>query len=139
MYREDSTPNRSVLVIALLGRVIGKDRATGATLWEHATGISTELELAVLEDRVFASSGREIFAIEYPSGRLLGRTPIPVQYGGRGTLLVDGHQLFAGVGGEIVCFDWNGALLWHDPLKGRGIAAMSIGLPGNVRQADRVH
>jgi hypothetical protein len=70
---------------------------------------------------------------------LLGRTPIPAQYGGRGTLLVDGHQLFTGVCGEIVCFDWNGALLWHDPLKGRGIAPMSLGLPGNVRQADRVH
>ncbi|MBX3131591.1 MAG: hypothetical protein KF718_33045 [Polyangiaceae bacterium] len=34
-------------------------------------------------------------------------------------------------------FDWDGRLLWQDPLTGRGIAPMSLGLPGNVRHADR--
>jgi outer membrane protein assembly factor BamB len=136
MYRTDATQNRSVLVLGLRGRVIGKDRTTGATLWEHDTGIPYEVELAILDDRVFASSGREILAIEYPSGRIIGRTPIPGT-GGRCTLLVDGQQLFTCVAGEVACFDWNGMLLWHDPLPGRGIGSMSLGLPGNVRQADQ--
>lgn len=128
-------PNPSVVVIGLVGRVIGKDRMTGATLWEHDTQVPY-VELAVVEDRVFASTGRELFAIEYPSGRLVGRVPIPGR-AGPCVMLVDGHQVFTGVAGEIACFDWGGRLLWQDPLTGRGIGPMSLGLPGNVRHADR--
>ena len=111
MYRSDASSPRSVIVLGVRGHVIGKDRATGATLWNHDTDIPTTVTLVVLDDRVFASTGREIWAIEYPSGRLIGRTEIPGT-GGRCTLLVDGQQLFTGVAGEIACFDWNGQLLW---------------------------
>lgn len=136
MYRNDAAPNRSVIVLGLFGRVIGKDRMTGATVWEYDMGVASEVELAIEGDRIFASSGREIFAIEYPTGRLIGRAPIPGR-AGRCTMLVDGQQLFTGVAGEIACFDWNGILLWHDPLPGRGISSLSLGFPGNVRQADQ--
>lgn len=136
MYRVDAAPNRNVLVLGLRGRVIGKDRTSGATLWEYDMGTQYDVELAVVDDRIFAGAGREIFAIEYPSGRLIGRAPIPGS-GGRCALLVDGQQLFIGVAGEINCFDWNGQLLWHDPMPGRGTGSMALGFPGNVRQADQ--
>ncbi len=76
-----------------------------------------------------------LYTIEYPTGRLLYRRPVRGVFT-RSTLLVDGYQVFVGMGGELTCFDWNGQQLWHDPLPGRGVAPMALGFPDNVIQAD---
>lgn len=53
-------------------------------------------------------------------------------------MLIDGPHIFAARAGEISCYSTGGDWLWTQPLKGEGLGDMSLALPGNARQADRV-
>ena len=137
-YRDSSAPDRSLLVIGLNGRVIGIDRNTGARRFEHDIGGRSEVELAILDNRIFATTGRPLYCFEYPTGKLLGTAAIPGSYTGRPTMLIDGRHLILATRGEVACFDDQGHLLWFDPLPGRGVGSVALGFPNNVRQADDI-
>jgi outer membrane protein assembly factor BamB len=134
-YREDGREDRSILVAAFSGSLFGLDPATGTVRWQHAVGDGT-VELQFRAGRVFACTTQTLYCFEYPSGVLLGRVPIPDQYGGRATMVIEGDRIFIGTSGELSCFDLAGKVLWTQPFQGRGFGSMAIGFPDNVRQAD---
>lgn len=135
-YRQDGSEDRSVLVIGLSGNVIGIDPASGAALWEHKLRMGSEIELVVQGNRVFACSYRTLACIDYPSGHLVGQVEIDTKHPGRATMLLEGDRLFVATHGELFAFTLDGKQLWKQPLKGKGIGCISLGFPGNVRQAD---
>ncbi len=140
MYRRSAEEDRSILVVGLNGRVFGVDPATGAHVWEHALSSvpSGEVELMIHGARVFASNGRKLACFEYPSGRPVGVVDIPGAYKGRPTMLLENDRLLVATRGELSCYNMDGQLLWHDPFAGKGVGSMSLGFPGNVRQADDI-
>jgi outer membrane protein assembly factor BamB len=147
-YRTSAAEDRSVLVAGLKGRIFGIDARSGERLWEHAIvgegglfGASVaagEVEILVEGDRIFAkASGPTLALFEYPSGRLLGQLQVPGSYHGRSTMLLENGLLFVASGGEITCVRADdGAVLWHDPMSGKGIGSVALAFPGKVRQAD---
>jgi outer membrane protein assembly factor BamB len=112
------------------------DRFTGEHRFEHALDRLGEVELAVLGDRIYATTGKTLYCFEYPTGVLLGTAAIPGKYPGRPTLLLDNGLVIVATRGEVSCFDDKGQLLWFDPLPDRGVGSVALGFPDNVRQAD---
>ncbi|HJK91542.1 MAG TPA: PQQ-binding-like beta-propeller repeat protein [Polyangiaceae bacterium LLY-WYZ-15_(1-7)] len=136
MYREDGSADRSVLVASLNGRVFGFDAVTGERRWEHRVG-GVHVELLVEEDRVFAAAAdRRLHCFHYPTGEPAWEVKLPMVYVSRPTMLREADRLYVAIGGELACVDLEGNLLWHDPMKGFGIASMALGLPGKTRQSD---
>ena len=140
MYREDEQEERTVLVVGLNGRVIGMQRRSGQILWEHQLGewVSGAVEVFLLRGRVYAVGSQHLVLIDYATGQKLREVKLPGTFHGRSVVLVDGDQLFVGTNGEVASYDLDGNLLWHDPLKGRGIGAVGLAFPGNARQADSI-
>ena len=143
VYREGSE-GRNILVAATGGWVRGRDRRTGERVWEvnvaHSGGsfatYHEAIELIVREDVVLAAAlmDKSLYCIEYQTGAVIGRVDLGTI--GRKSILVDGNQIFVGCGREIRCYDLHGNSLWED-LGDKGAGVVSLGLPGNVRQADQ--
>lgn len=139
MYRESADEDRSVAVFGLNGRVFGIDAASGRRLFEHQVG-SGDIELEVGHGRVFAHPhGAELFVFEYPSGRQIGHTRLPGDWPGRATMLLYDQRLFVCTGGEVTCVNLDGQVLWHDPMKGKGVGSVAIAFPGTRRVVDSTH
>jgi outer membrane protein assembly factor BamB len=123
------------VVVAFSGRVFGLDPASGAIVWEHEIDTAgNATALAITETHVYAASFRELTCFRYPSGELawtVSTTKI-----GRTTLLLEDDKLLVAKAGEVECFTLDGKQLWHNRFKGKGIGYVSIGVPGNVMQAD---
>jgi len=138
MYRDSAAEDRSILVVGLNSRVFGVDPASGRRVWEHLLDSTPagEVELLVHGGRVFATNGRVLACLEYPSGRLVGTRHLPGTFKGRPTMLLEAGRLFVGTRGELTCYDMDGHELWHDGFPGKGVGSMSLGFPDNVRQAD---
>jgi outer membrane protein assembly factor BamB len=144
MTHAEGSGGAPILVTATGGWVRGRDRRTGARLWEvkvaHGGGaLSTyheAIELIVREDIVLAAAymDESLYCLDYRTGAVVGR----VELGqiGRKSLLVDGDQIFVGYQREIRCYDFRGNLLWEDT-GDKGAGVVSFGFPGNVRQADQ--
>jgi hypothetical protein len=132
--------DNSILVVGIAGKVIGFDARTGAELWRNELpGGYDTVELLIGAGWIIAaSSGNSITAIDYHRGHTLwtAQHPLPVGSVHRPILLTKGGLLFLAKGGELACFSLQGTLLWHSELKGLGRGHMSMGFPGNVRQAD---
>ena len=140
-YRRNAAEDRSLLVAAFAGRVFGIDARTGERRWEHRIGgalAGGEIELLVEGDRIFAKgSGPTLALLEYPTGRLVGQLELPGTYHGRSTMLLEGGLLFVASRGEITCVRAaDAAVVWHDPMKGKGIGSVALAFPGRMRQAD---
>ncbi len=136
MYRANADEDRSVVVFGLNGRIIALDVSTGSRKFEHQVGRG-EVELLIEDERIYAvTADRRLYCFTYPSGRALGSTKLPGTYASRPTMLMDSGRLFICSGGEVVCTNLDGGVLWHDPMTGKGLGSMSIGLPGVTRQAD---
>lgn len=136
MYRQDGEVEHAVLVLGLGGQVLGMNVQDGTVLWEHRIEPAGEVELAFRGDRVYATAGHFLCAIRYPDGAPLFRVEVPGTYKGRPSMVIEGGRILLATRGEITCFDLDGRQLWHDGLTGRGVGSVSLGFPGNVRQAD---
>jgi len=137
-YRDDAREDRSVVVFGLEGRVFGLDRDDGTKRFEHDVGHG-EVEVLIGSDRIFAHCAwGKLHCFHYPTGAPLGSAMLPGNYDGRPTMLLDGDRLYICTGGEVTCVGLDGAVLWHEPMHGKGVGSMSIAVPGRARQADDI-
>lgn len=135
-YRDDGTEDRSVLVVAFNRRVFGLRPVDGAVLWEHAMEAPGEIELVLAHERVFAVTSFHLEVFRYPTGERLARVALPGKYRGRPSVVLERGRLYVGAGGEVTCFDLDGQVVWLQSFVGKGLARVSLGFPGNVRQSD---
>ncbi len=138
MYQQTADEDRSILVTAFNGKVFGVDRATGQVRWKFPGPKHGEIELAVGSGVVVACAAKQLAFIEYATGRPLRVVDLVGEFPTRTVMLIDGPHIFAARAGEISCYSTGGDWLWTQPLKGEGLGDMSLALPGNARQADRV-
>jgi outer membrane protein assembly factor BamB len=135
VYRD--IEDRSILVAGVHGHVMGLDRQTGEVRWDNPLegGGMGKVFLHLIGDHVLASAeGRDLYCLRYMTGELLWKGT--TSGSGPATILVDQDVILVGKGGYIDAFSVKGAPLWRQPLKGRGIAAIALALPGNVQQSD---
>ena len=123
------------LVVTFSGRIFGLDPSTGRTLWEHEVdSAGNPTTLILTPDTIFAATFQNLVCLRYPTGEILWNVRTKVI--GRATAVLEGGLLFIGKSGEIECFSLTGQSLWHEKFKGRGAGEVSLGVPGNVAQAD---
>lgn len=138
-YREEGSEDRSILVVAFNRRIFGLDPKDGSVAWEHALEGLGEVEVLMAEQRVFAITYSHLHAFHYyPSGTPIGSVALPGRYKGRPSAVIERGRLYVGASGEVACFDLDGRALWVQPFAGKGLARVTLGFPGNVRQADDV-
>jgi hypothetical protein len=128
-FRDASPP---VLVVAFGAHVIGVQPETGARLWERTLDGAYYPRLHLLPAHVLVLSN-ELQCLELASGRTIWKAATP-----GGTLLCDDRHAYVGGGGEAWAVRLqDGAVLWHDEYKGKGIADVALGICGVVAQLDR--
>lgn len=137
-YRDDAREDRSILVVAFNRRIFGLHPRDGSVAWERALEGMGEIEVQIAQGRDFAVTHSHLYAFRYPSGEPIGRVPLPGTYKGRPSLVIERDRLYVGCSGEVTCFDLDGRALWVQPFTGKGLARVTLGFPGNVRQADDV-
>jgi outer membrane protein assembly factor BamB len=124
-----------VLVVAFSGRIFGLDPPTGRALWEHEIDLAgNPTTLIITPSAIFAATFLNLVCLRFPTGEVLWSVPTKVT--GRATAILEGDLVFVGKGGEIECFSLGGQSLWHEKFKGKGAGEVSLGVPGNVAQAD---
>jgi outer membrane protein assembly factor BamB len=133
------TQDANLVITAVAGFVRGLDRTTGRRVWEVqvvkdarplASCIHLAIELVIREDMILAAaySDNHTGAVRWYAD--LGRI-------GRKTILLDGDQIFVGLIRSLFCYNVRGELLWADSAETGGSGVVSLGVPGNVRQADQ--
>jgi outer membrane protein assembly factor BamB len=137
-YREDGSEDRSILVVAFTRKLFGLDPRNGSVVWENAIQGHGEIEVIIAHERVFAITWSHLHAFHYPSGRPLGEVALPGRYKGRPSVVLERGFLYVAGSGEVTCFDLDGRVIWLQPFTGKGVGRISLGFPGNVRQADDV-
>jgi hypothetical protein len=128
-----------LIITAFGGKIFGVERATGAQRWrvQLSEYTTAAVELFITDERVVALSGAWLGIIERRTGRLLRKVERKDgAVGSRPVVLVEGAHLFVGGLGALACYTLEGDFVWEQPFKGEGTAEVSIGVPGNVRQAD---
>ena len=126
------------LIVALGGRVVGLDTATGETLWHNelqGSGVGF-VALAVNDHCVVASaSAASIFCLDRFTGEIAWSAK--TQGLGRATLLIQESQIFVAKSGYVDCFHLStGQLEWTKDLHKLGRKSAALGLTHNVVQAD---
>jgi outer membrane protein assembly factor BamB len=133
-------PDRSILVVALHGKVHGVDRDTGEVRWVNdlgGWGSRGHVALAVGYGIIIAAAETGgIHCLHYRTGtsRWRGDT----QATGRATVLIEADQIICAKGGYVDAYSPDGRLLWQQPLRGAGTGTAAIGYPDNVVQADAI-
>jgi outer membrane protein assembly factor BamB len=130
-------PSNRLLIVALNGMLAAIDTRSGERVWTAKLDSGQgEVAIAITERRIFASAqGAEVVCVRYDTGLELWRAP--TTEGGRATLLLDGDCLYVSKAGYLDRLSvTEGLSLWSQPLKGFGTGEASLGLPGNVVQAD---
>jgi hypothetical protein len=118
------------LVVSFGRFVCAVERATGARRWER--DLDAEARLVCLEDRVLVLHSK-LDCVDLATGKLVWRAAVA-----GATLLCDGAIAFVGDFGEVTAVRLDdGAVLWHEPFKGRGIGSVALAVPGGAAQADR--
>jgi outer membrane protein assembly factor BamB len=135
MYRSDASPDRTLLVAAFGCLVFGLERSSGAVRWEVKLE-GAEVEIAIADGVVIAATQTHLAFIDYATGALHKSVGLQGGWVGRPTMLVDAGHIYVGRNGEVSCYTLRGENIWLEPFKGKGAAAVALGLPGNVRQAD---
>lgn len=130
------TPANHILVIGNGGNVMGLDPMTGATRWEVNPKGAGAVELAIEAGVVIAANDVNVAFIDYASGHVHAIVPLAGDKMGRPTMVVAGGHLFIGRPGEVRCLTLRGQPVWTRELLGRGLRSVSLGFPGNIRQAD---
>jgi outer membrane protein assembly factor BamB len=112
--------------------VYGIDPATGRVFWEHAIGHAIT-RIIITDTHIFVL-GKVLACLTYPHGQIIWQAQHET-YGA--AFLLAGDKLFIGAMGEVSCHSAaNGALLWTNPFKGRGMSGVALGTPHNVMQID---
>lgn len=132
----NQSPPNQVLVIGNGGNVLGLDPMTGNTRWEVTTKGAGAVELAIEGGVVIAANDVNVSFIDYSTGHVHAIVPLSTDKMGRPTMVVAGGHLFIGRPGEICCMTLRGQPVWKKDLLGRGLRSISLGFPGNIRQAD---
>jgi outer membrane protein assembly factor BamB len=134
------TPDRSILVVALHGRVHGIDRDTGEIRWLndlggwHSTGhVSLAVGYGVV---VAAAETGGIHCLEYLTGKT--RWQEETQASGRATVLIEPDHIVCVKAGYVDAYTPSGKRIWQQPLRGAGTGTAAVGYPGNVVQADAI-
>src|ERR1700733_12201096 len=142
-YRTSETtlqPDRSVLVIALHGRVHGIDRGSGEIRWTNdlgGWGSTGHVALAVAYGVVVAAAETGgVFCLEYLTGKT--RWNEDTQSSGRATVLIESDHIVCAKVGYIDAYTPQGQRLWQQPLRGAGTGTAALGYPDNVVQADAI-
>jgi outer membrane protein assembly factor BamB len=139
-YREAAVapePDRSILVVALSGRLIGIDRETGDVRWENEMvgGGRGEVFIAIGYGVVIASAyGAKIFCVDYLTGAT--RWEQSTHSSGRASIIIEPDRIVCAKAGYLDCYAPDGKFLWQQPLRGQGMGRVALGFPGNVAQAD---
>lgn len=139
-YREQvagTEADRSVVVVALSGRVLGLERTTGQIRWENTLpgGGYGEVYLAFRYGVLVVSATRDaVYRLDYLTGQTLWAAE--TSRSGRASILVEPDLIFVGKGGYVDAFDHHGRRYWTQPLEGRGTGGLALALPGNIAQAD---
>ena len=139
-YREQvagTEADRSVIVVALSGTVVGLDRLSGHIRWENNLpgGGMGEVFLGFRYGVLAVSArGDDLFRLDYLTGQTLWRASTTGS--GRATILVEPDMIIVGKGGYLDAFDHHGRRGWQQRLSGRGVGGIAIALPGNVAQSD---
>jgi len=131
-----------LFITAFGNKVFALDRTTGQIRWRVMLGgkyeLATVVEIAIDDDTVIVCTPNRLGIIDYASGEL--RKEIlrgdATKSAPRPTMVIDGKQIFIAGVGVLSCYTTQGELVWDQPFKGEGYGAISMGLPGNVRQAD---
>jgi hypothetical protein len=136
-YREPATrlePDRSLLVVAILGSVYAIERDTGSFRWQFSLpGGAVPVAIAIGYGVVIASNDDTlIYCLDYLTGEL--RREQTMKLRGRATILIEPDHIVCAKTGLIDSFAPDGKRLWTRELLGAGVA--TIGYPGNVVQAD---
>lgn len=130
-----TTEDKSILVAAVSGKLVGLDVQTGAVVWEHAIDNGTP-QLLIGQGLVLAAVGQSLYCCEYRTGRPMWRAALSA-YAPRITMILEGDQIYAFGAGVVDAFDRIGRRLWTRPILPGAPASGAIGVPGNVSQADR--
>lgn len=142
-YRTDAAPpqpDRSILVVALDGRVHGLERESGRIVWQNGLsgGGYGPVFIAVGYGVVIASAnGNRVFCLDYLTGEI--RWERTTQSAGRATILIEPDCVVCVKRGYVDCFGIDGAVRWQEGLQGAGVGHAALGFPGNVAQADETH
>jgi outer membrane protein assembly factor BamB len=135
----DDTFDRSLLIVALRGRVHAIDRATGQVRWhnELALGAMGPVALAIGYGVIIAAAETgDVYCLDYATGAT--RWQQHAQARGRATVVVEPDLVACVRAGYVDAFAPDGSVLWRQPLSGAGQGAAAIGFPGNVVQADAI-
>ena len=123
---------RDVLVVAFGENVFGVQPETGARLWEHKVPYGSA-RMHLLPRHVLLLVSNELWCLELATGKTVWRTAVQGD-----TLLCDERHAFVAELGEVRAIRLlDGAVIWHDEYKGKGIAAVALGIKGMVAQIDK--
>jgi outer membrane protein assembly factor BamB len=139
MYRENAAEDRSIIITAFSGKIFGLERASGKIVWSaELESYGGEVDIFIESGVVVACTRSRLALLDYKTGRSLAYVALVGEYAGRPTMIVDQGQIIIARSGEIACYALNGQALWLQPFQGMGFGSVSVGLPGNIRQADDV-
>lgn len=139
-YREQELPpeaDRSILLVGLNGVVVGLDRETGTKRWENQLpgGGTGTVFIAQRYGLLIVSASRErVYRLDYRTGKTVWTKN--TSSAGRATIVVESDLIVVAKGGYVDAFDHDGAALWRQPLRGKGLGRVALGFPGNLAQAD---
>ncbi len=123
MYREHKP---GPIIALLMNRVIALDRQTGEIVFDRRARGS---ELLVTRDAIFVAASDVLTCFSYPEGVRVFESPLPAH--ATTSMHRVGDTIVLKGSGEISCVSMSdGALLWHNKLKGYGTGSMSIAIPG---------
>ncbi|MCC6528382.1 MAG: PQQ-binding-like beta-propeller repeat protein [Polyangiaceae bacterium] len=130
------TRDRSLLIIALHGKVAALDAETGEVRWKNGltAGGYGEVEIAFVEDALVVSAfGARLFCLDYLTGA--ERWAVDTTSAGHASIIVEAGRIFVAKAGVVDCFDLAGNRLWSQLLTGIGTGHAALGFHGNLRHA----
>jgi outer membrane protein assembly factor BamB len=128
---------RTVLVVALGGKIAGLAPDSGQILWTNKLegGGYGHVYLAIDQGRILASAdGAALFCLDLSSGATIWKSKTTGE--GRAVIVVEPDAIYVAKGGRVDRFAIDGRLLWSQPLEGFGLGGVTLGFPGNVVQSD---
>lgn len=135
------------LIVVLKGIISALSRETGEIQWGHNMDESVwrsaqPARLAFHEDLLFVATPTRLACI-HQSGEL--RWSVVRQFSVRktaaattGPVVAHDCQIYLASSGEIECYDFDGELLWTNPMKGKGYGPIAMGFPDSIGQGDAI-
>jgi outer membrane protein assembly factor BamB len=132
--------DRSILVLATTGALIGLDRASGQPRWRCALpgAENRVVDLAIDGDLIVAAcENGKVFGVDYATGH--GRWVTTFEPGNVGgvppTIVIDEGRVHVGFFGRVACFTRDGQEVWAHAQP--SATPCALGFPGNVRGPHR--